>query len=76
MPKDDDEESRAVASELEKANPRWIVIFGIHTRQFVCYPRFDAPRGTMIADCYPEAVAGHMRELERFLWTGRKRGSK
>ncbi len=63
----DDDASREVAERTERENPAWIVVFGIYTRQFVCFPRFPAPRGTMIAALYPAALPGRMREIERAL---------
>jgi hypothetical protein len=41
----DDEEPRAAAERIERENPRWIVVFGVFTKQFVGFPRFPAPRG-------------------------------
>jgi hypothetical protein len=45
--------------------PRWIVIFGAFTREFVCLPRFAAPPGVKVVALYPEAAAERMAKVER-----------
>ena len=57
-------EMRRIAGQLEKDNPSWIVVFGIYTKEFVAFPRFDAPRGTVIAARYPGALPPRMRRVE------------
>jgi hypothetical protein len=64
MPGTSDHESRDIAQRIEQDNPRWIVVFGVYTRQFAGFPRFPAPPGTVIAALYPAAMPGRMRELE------------
>ena len=64
MPGTSDHESREIAQRIEQDNPRWIVVFGVYTRQFVGFPRFPAPPGTVVAALYPAAMPGRMRELE------------
>ena len=61
----DDEEMRRVASELESENPLWIVIFGVYTKQFVGFPRFNVPSGTLAVALYPGALVSRMREIEQ-----------
>jgi hypothetical protein len=55
---------RQVAAQLEADNPRWIVIFGIYTREFIAFPRFAAPMGTVLSALYPEALPVRMRAAE------------
>ena len=55
---------RQVAAQMEADNPRWIVIFGVYTREFIAFPRFTAPRGTMLSALYPEALPVRMRAAE------------
>lgn len=64
MPGTNDHESRDIAQQIEQDNPRWIVVFGVYTRQFVGFPRFPAPPGTVIAAQYPAAMSDRMRALE------------
>ena len=56
---------REIAEELEQQHPRWIVIFGAFTREFVCIPRFAAPHGLMVVAIYPKAAADRMSKVER-----------
>jgi hypothetical protein len=65
MPGISDDEARAIAERLETENPRWIVIFGVFTKQFVGLPRFEAPPGTMVTALYPDAILARMRDAER-----------
>jgi len=61
----EDNEGREIAEELEQQHPRWIVIFGAFTREFVCIPRFAAPPGLKVVAIYPKAAAGRMSEIEK-----------
>jgi hypothetical protein len=55
---------QCVAERLESDNPLWIVVFGVYTRQFVAFPRFAAPEGTVITAGYPGALSERMRRVE------------
>jgi hypothetical protein len=59
------EDMRLMAEKLEAENPLWIVVFGVYTLEFVAFPRFRAPKGTMIRAWYPSALADRMRAVER-----------
>jgi hypothetical protein len=63
----DDDASRKAAELTERENPGWIVLFGSFTRQFVCFPRFPAPAGTIITALCPDAIPPRMRMIERAL---------
>ena len=63
----DDDVSREAAERTERENPRWIVVFGVFTKEFVCFPRFPAPTGTIITALYPDAIPPRMRKIERAL---------
>jgi hypothetical protein len=65
MVRAENDEGREIAEELEQQHPRWIVIFGAFTREFVCLPRFAAIPGSMVVAIYPGAAAGRMSEVER-----------
>ena len=54
-----------IADKLESENPLWIVVFGTYSRQFVAFPRFNAPMGTMAVARYPGALTERMRRIER-----------
>jgi hypothetical protein len=57
-------EMRRIAGQLEEDNPSWIVVFGVYTRQFIAFPRFDSPRGTVVTASYPAALPPRMRAVE------------
>jgi hypothetical protein len=60
----DENQMLSVAIELEAENPLWIVVFGVYTQQFVAFPRFDAPKGTIAVAFYPPGLTGQMRAIE------------
>ena len=64
-----DDASREAAERTERENPGWIVVFGSFTKEFVCFPRFPAPAGTIITALYPDAIPPRMRMIERALRT-------
>lgn len=53
------------AEKLEADNPLWIIVFGVYSRQFVAFPRFAVPAGTMVTALYPPALEERMRQLEQ-----------
>ena len=55
---------KQVATRLESDNPLWIVLFGIYSRQFVAFPRFAVPEGTVISVRHPGAMWERMRQIE------------
>jgi hypothetical protein len=57
-------EMRRIAGRMEEDNPSWIVVFGVFTREFVAFPRFDAPRGTVVTASYAAALPPRMRAIE------------
>ncbi len=61
----EDDAGREIAKELEQQHPRWIVIFGTFTREFICLPRFAAPPGLTVVAIYPKAAADRMSRVER-----------
>jgi hypothetical protein len=66
----DDEASREAAARTERENPGWSVVFGVFTKEFVCFPRFPAPAGTIVTALYPDAIPPRMRMIERALRVG------
>lgn len=64
---DDDDAAREAAERTERENPGWIVMFGSYTKEFVCFPMFPAPAGTIITALYPDAIPPRMRLIERAL---------
>lgn len=68
-----EEAGRELASRLEAEHPLWIVVFGVYTQQFVCFPKFQAPIGTMLTAKYPEALPDRMRRAEEALCKAKPR---
>lgn len=62
-----DDVAREAAERTEHDNPGWIVVFGSFTKEFVCFPKFAAPTGTIITALYPDAIPPRMRMIERAL---------
>lgn len=60
----DEQAARGIASRLEAEHPLWVVVFGVYSEEFVCFPRFDAPHGTMLVARYPGALPDRMRRAE------------
>jgi len=61
----DDHEARELAQRIEHEHPRWIVVFGPFTKQFICFPRFAAAPGTVVVALYPGALPARMKYAER-----------
>lgn len=61
---DNELEMLRIAEKLETDNPMWIVVFGVYSRQFVAFPRFSAPVGTIVTARYPAALPQRMRRVE------------
>jgi hypothetical protein len=59
-----EEAAREIATRLEAEHPLWLVVFGVYTKQFVCFPKFESPNGTMLIATYPEAIPDGMRQFE------------
>jgi len=52
MPNPDDQACHDIAKQMEQDNPRWIVLFGVFSKEFVGFPRFSAPPGTVVTAQY------------------------
>jgi hypothetical protein len=59
-----DDEGRAIAEDIRKQRPGWLVIFGVYSRQFVAFPLFAVSRQTILAARYPEALIDRMVRAE------------
>ena len=65
VPAGEDDAFREIAQQTERENPQWIVMFGAFTKQFVCFPKFPVPPGTILVAQYPRALPARMRAVER-----------
>lgn len=59
-----DQQMADEAKRIEAENPRWLVVFGVFTKQFVAYPCFPVPPKTMAVATYPPALIERMRTIE------------
>ena len=59
-----DEDHQEQAARLERDNPQWLVVWGTFSHEFVAFPRFSVPQGTVLCcrSC-PELVR-RMRQTE------------
>lgn len=53
------------AEQIERDHPRWMVIYGFHSREYVAFPLFSAPPGTILAAHYAPALIERMVRGER-----------
>jgi len=51
---------REIARQIQDKSPGWMVLWGVYTRQFIAFPLFDAPPGTIHTALYPEALTGRL----------------
>ncbi len=75
VPFADDQIHQETAERIQRDNPNWFVVWGVYSREFVAFPLFGAPPGTVLYGRNPGELAGRMRETEQFLaaqprWTG------
>jgi muconolactone delta-isomerase len=56
--------SRETARRIEKANRRWLVMWGVFSREYWAYPLFSAPSGTIMHAADAEMLVARMREVE------------
>lgn len=56
---------RAAAARLQHDHKNWLVLWGCYTHNYVAFPLFPAPRGTIITAATPGEMAGRMRRQER-----------
>ena len=58
-----EEPGRAIAARIEEQHPRWLVQFGVFSRQFIAVSRFGR-RPLRLACRNPETLVSWMREAE------------
>lgn len=59
-----DDQERQTAARIERENPRWLVMWGVYSRLYWAFPRFDAPPGMIIAAPDPGELLARMRRIE------------
>ncbi|HLX51275.1 MAG TPA: hypothetical protein VKS82_23365 [Streptosporangiaceae bacterium] len=60
-----DEEGWAIAEDIRKQRPGWLVVFGVYSRQFVAFPLFAVTKRTILAARYPDALIDRMVRAEQ-----------
>lgn len=64
---DDHEEDRETARQIEQQQPGWIVLYGVYSHQYVAFPLFGAPAGTILTAAYPPAMVQRIQATEHQL---------
>jgi hypothetical protein len=61
---DAEEAGRAEARRLEAGNPLWIVVFGVSSKEFVCFSRASAPFRAIVFAKDPDTLTPCLRAIE------------
>jgi hypothetical protein len=61
----DEEECQAIATEMQRRRPEWMILFGCYTRHFVAFPSFAVRRRIIVIAYYPDALVARLDEAER-----------
>jgi hypothetical protein len=61
---DDEIQHRDTAAGLQRDHPRWLVVYGTYTRQYVAFPLFTAPPGTILSNGKPGELVRQMQKTE------------
>lgn len=61
------DDSREAARAIEQQQPGWMVVYGSYSKQYVAFPLFSAPPGTILTASYPPALITRMQKTERLL---------
>jgi hypothetical protein len=64
MSPEDDEANRETARQIELQRPGWMVLWGVYSKQYVAFPLFAAPPGTILAAAYLPALESRMQTAE------------
>ena len=57
--------AREAAHAIEQQPPGWMVLYGLYSHQFVAFPLFPAPRGTILTAAYPPALITRIQQAEQ-----------
>jgi hypothetical protein len=55
---------RLTAARIQQANPRWLLMWGSHSRRYFAFPLFAAPPGTIVTASGPDRLLTRMRQAE------------
>jgi hypothetical protein len=60
-----EEESRAVATQIQRQRPGWMIVYGCYSRRFVAFPLFAMRRRMIVVAAYPDALVARLDDTER-----------
>jgi hypothetical protein len=60
----DDNWERQAAADIERGHPHWLVMWGCYSRLFWGFPRFTAPKGTIISAVDPQSLLTEAHQVE------------
>lgn len=63
----EENDRRQGAARIERDHPNWIVHFGVYTREYVAFPRFETPEPVRLKSRDPGKFAALIRDAERYL---------
>jgi hypothetical protein len=61
----DESASRETARRIESDRPGWLVVWGAYSKQYIAFPLFHAPKGTIVVAVYPDALVARMEAAEQ-----------
>jgi hypothetical protein len=70
--REDEDACRAIAEEIDRDRPGWLVLWGCYSRQFVAFPLFRMRRRLIVYAGFPDALVARMDEVERRFGAGRE----
>jgi hypothetical protein len=70
-PSRDDEDHSEQAARLDRDNPRWMIVWGTFSHEFVAFPLFDVPSGTVLCCRSGPEMERRMRQVEQIYGGGR-----
>jgi hypothetical protein len=72
VPFANDESHRETAKRIEHDHPHWIVMWGVYSREYVAFPLFRVPSGTVLSSGNFNLLAAKMRQIELTFWQSKK----
>jgi hypothetical protein len=63
----DDDACRAVAEDIQRQRPDWLVLWGVYSKRFVAFPLFTVRQRVVVIAHYPDALLARLDEVEERL---------
>lgn len=67
-----DQDERRQAARIGEVFPHWLIMWGAWSREYWAYPRFRAPRGTIVHAADPGDLAAQIRAVQSAFTDGRR----